>query len=252
MSKSWYYVEKGERRGPFEQSVLEESLAKGILTVNDYVWTKGFDNWKKIEEVEEFVALLKKEEVPEVSLEVDLKKINTEDKIFTVKIGLDRGGKPVEYGPYALSFLKKLYRESRINGKTLIFSPGMKEWKFLADLPNYQELFEEVPPIIEEMERRKNIRKPFVARMFFHNKKKLYEGTCRDISIGGMQVLVSGAPVKIGEEIAINVHPENTEYSFVANGTVVRVLDGGQGFSFRFSELPEEAKSAIANYLSKE
>jgi hypothetical protein len=36
------------------------------------------------------------------------------------------------------------------------------------------------------------LRKPFIARIFFNNDKKFFEGICRDISVGGMQVLVDG------------------------------------------------------------
>ena len=66
-----------------------------------------------------------------------------------------------------------------------------------------------------------------------------------------MQVLVDQIPAEKGERISINVHPENTEHHFVAGGEVVRLLDGGQGFSFRFTELNEDAKEAIQKYLDE-
>ena len=92
-------------------------------------------------------------------------------------------------------------------------------------------------------------RKPFVARMLFHDNSEVYEGACRDISVGGMQILVSDFPGEVGEEIALNVHPENGEYCFVAAGKIVRFLDGKQGFSFRFTELSDDAKKVIENYV---
>ena len=87
--------------------------------------------------------------------------------------------------------------------------------------------------------------------MFFHNESVVYEGICRDISVGGLQVLVDGFPGNIGDEISLNVHPENTDYNFVASGKVVRILEGDQGFSLRFIQLSDEATNAIEDYLSK-
>ena len=64
--------------------------------------------------------------------------------------------------------------------------------------------------------------------MFFANNDQLFEGVCRDISIGGMQVLVDHFPAQVGERISLNVHPENSEHHFVADGEIVRkVLHDG-------------------------
>jgi hypothetical protein len=45
------------------------------------------------------------------------------------------------------------------------------------------------------------------------------------------------------------VHPDNSEYHFTAAGTVVRLLDGKLGFSFRFEALQSDAKLAIEKYI---
>ncbi|MBL7665025.1 MAG: PilZ domain-containing protein [Bacteriovoracaceae bacterium] len=103
-----------------------------------------------------------------------------------------------------------------------------------------------------DSDRRSAARKPFVARMFFHDNNQLYEGICRDISIGGMQVLVADYPGNVGDEISLNVHPENSEQHFVASGKIVRMLDKGQGFSFRFTVIETDAIKAIQKYISAE
>ena len=127
----------------------------------------------------------------------------------------------------------------------------MKEWKVMGDLPEYQDIFQELPPPIKDTDRRTAARKPFIARLFVQNNKKLFEGICRDISIGGMQVLVNDFKGLAGDKISINVHPENTEYHFTAAGVVVRVLEGNSGFSFRFQELNDEAKRSIEKYIQE-
>jgi hypothetical protein len=272
MSDKWYYVQKNNRHGPVELEVLAGLVQKQELRPEDHVWKKGFDNWKKIKEVNELndflnvpedpeippmaaaapaTAVAKKAE-PESEEKLGLNDLDAEQRSIFIRIGNDRGGAPSDYGPFNLSQLKQLFNERRINGKTFIFSPGaMKEWTVLGDLSDYQEVFQEQPPVIQEADRRSSVRKPFVARLFVQNNKKVFEGICRDISVGGLQVLVHDFQGAAGDRISINVHPENSEYHFVAAGQVVRLLEGNSGFSFRFVGLSDEARRAIEKYLQE-
>jgi hypothetical protein len=257
MSEKWYYVQKGNRHGPVAQDVIEAMISKKELKQEDYVWKKGFDNWKKIQDVDELqvpdqTTVESTPELPAVTeKEFSFKNLAEDERAVFIRIGNDRGQAPSDYGPFNLKQLKQLFKENRINGKTYIFSPGMKEWMIMADLPEYQEIFEELPPVIQEVERRSNVRKPFIARLFIQNDKKLFEGICRDISIGGMQVLLDDFRGKTGDQISINVHPENSEYHFTADGVVVRILEGNSGFSFRFNNLNDEAREAIEKYVEE-
>lgn len=271
MAENWYYVDGSERVGPVAKSEIENLFEVGKLNSDSFIWTKGYENWKKLEEVDDFSNLLENtfddsedEEDFETPVEMRVEKaeienerptfdfsdINPDEKRITIKIGLDRGADEAEYGPFSLNQLKQAFIEKRINARTLVFTSGMSNWTFLADLPIYQELFEEMPPVIDESERRTNSRKPFVARMFFHDQSNVFEGVCRDISVGGLQILVSSFPGKVGEVVSLNVHPDNSEYCFVASGKIVRLLDGGQGFSLRFTDMSEEAKKSISEYIN--
>lgn len=272
MADSWYYVQKGNRHGPVALEVIQQMISNTDLSPSDYVWKKGFENWKKIKEVEELEekssptptpapAPFKAPESPkpvEVALgpkiqykEISLKNLSPEERSIYVRIGNDRGLPPSDYGPFNLTQLQQLFKEMRINGKTLVFITGMKEWKVLGDLPEYQEIFEEAPPVIQESDRRAAVRKPFVARLFVQNNKKVFEGICRDISIGGMQILTENFKGQSGDKISINVHPENSDYHFTASGIVVRILEGNSGFSFRFQGLTDEAKKSVEKYLQE-
>lgn len=257
MAGSWYYVQAGERKGPVEESVISNLISESQLRAQDYVWKKGFDNWIKIEEASEFSGLLNNPgNLPEADLpdvidngEVSLQELASNETCIFIKIGADRGADEVEYGPYPIELLKKLFDQKRINAKTFAFIKGMKNWQILADFSDFSEVFEDSPPPIKDEDRRANKRKPFIARMYIENKAEVFVGICRDISVGGMQVLVDHFPGKVGEKISINVHPENTDYNFVADGSIVRSLDGGQGFSFRFSNLSSDSQNAIHRYL---
>ncbi len=283
MADNWYYVLKGNRQGPVAIEVLQEMVTKTELTLADFVWKKGFENWKKIKEIEELQpkikappaptpaptptrveatpaaaqvqAPVKVEETQNISRlefkEMSLKSLGEESRVIFVRIGSDRGEDPAEFGPFTLKQLKQLFKENRINGKTYVFTAGMKEWKFLADFSEYQELFAEKAPVIKDDERRTAIRKPFLARLLIQNNRTVYEGICRDISIGGMQILTDDFKGALGERISINIHPENTEYHFTASGSVVRILEGHSGFSFRFEGLNEEARRSIEKYIQE-
>jgi hypothetical protein len=264
MTTKWYYVEDNERVGPIEKYEMKKLLVNGFLNDDSYVWKKGFDNWLKVSDIPELEELKNEPEESEVETDLELPpvfdksppqaemswdEIDFDERLFMIKVGRDRGGNETEYGPFSLNMIKKLFDEKRINGKTLIFTRGMTNWAFVADIPVYNKLFESLPPVIEDEERRTGIRKPFVARMFFHDNQEAFEGICRDISVGGLQILVSNFPVKLGETISINVHPDNGDYSFVAAGEVVRVLEGDQGFSLRFNELNRLAENTIQSYI---
>lgn len=258
MAENWYYVQKGNRQGPVSQEVIMSMIAEQELNPSDFVWKKGFENWKKIEEVSEFETIEKPQDnfppAPVMQMEekpFSFAEMNESDRAIFIRIGNDRGGASSDYGPFSLIQLKQLFKENRINGKTFVFTTGMKEWKVMGDLPEYQEVFEELPPQIQEADRRTATRKPFIARLFVQNNKKLFEGICRDISIGGMQVLMDDFKGLAGDKISINVHPENTEYHFTASGVVVRVLEGHSGFSFRFQNLNDEAKRVIEKYVQE-
>ncbi|HLT22690.1 MAG TPA: GYF domain-containing protein [Bacteriovoracaceae bacterium] len=256
MSENWYYVQQGNRQGPVSFETIQSLIRSNTLGDSDYVWKKGFDNWKKIREVSELSTVEEGPGVPPMISKIDyidpkLSEFDPHDRSLFIRIGMDRGGQPNDYGPFTLEQLKKLFKENRINGKTLLFKNGMKEWKLLGDFEDYQEIFEEVPPMIAEEERRSAIRKPFVARMFVHNNETVFEGICRDISIGGMQVLTDQFKGKEGDRISINVHPQNTDYHFTASGMVVRLLEGNAGFSFRFLNLSDEARKSIEKYIEE-
>jgi hypothetical protein len=253
---SWYYVHDNGRVGPIEEEEFSSLVTNGVVDEDSYVWTKGFENWvhfKEVPELQKFLVVPEvNDQVPDFNVgnDVDWNSINRSERLITVKIGIDRGGDETEYGPYSLEELKKLKEEGRINDRTFIFMSGMDNWTFLADIPIYEEVFNNLPPVIDDKERRTGVRKPFVARMLFHNDQTVYEGICRDISVGGMQVLVSNFPALSGDVITMNVHPDNGGLDFTAMGEIVRILPGRQGFSLRFVNLTSEAQDKINEYIS--
>ncbi len=276
MATQWYYVQGNERVGPVEEAELKELYDSGTLNEDSYVWKKGFDNWAHLKDVDELSAILAPSSAPAFEIEdnddvdeipvmggsfegpaaveeplFDLSSIGQNEKVFSIKVGYDRGGQETEYGPFSLNQLGRAFTEQRINEKTFIFTPGMSTWVLLGDFDRFDEIAGGLPPQITPEDRRINVRKPFVARLFFHDNSQVYEGVCRDISVGGLQILVSDFPCEIGDNVSMNVHPDNSNYHFTASGRVVRKLEGNAGFSLRFDGLNQEAQEAIQNYINE-
>lgn len=241
MPQNWYYVDGDKKVGPIDKNKVLELIDQGDLNQESYVWYRGLDNWIKVKDAKELSS--------SPSKEFDWRKIGSDEKIFIIKTGFDRNNKEVEYGPFDLHTLKLLAKESRINQNTYIFTPGMDDWELIGSTELADELF---PGVQTKTEKRKSKRRPFVARMFFHDEEQVYEGVCRDVSVGGLQVLVQNFPAKVGDTVSLNVHPENKDYSFTASGKIVRLLEGGQGFSLRFEELDGDALESIKNYINNE
>ncbi len=251
----WYYVINNQRLGPASKEDLVSFIRENKLGVNSFVWKKGFKDWMKVSDVEELQAS-DEDEIPAL-LDFDWSDVNKDEKNLYILIGRDRGlPEDTQYGPYNFETVLKLFDDKRITVKTYIWTKGLANWVLIGDVPLFDKAAKkakslglELPPTLESKENRQNPRKPFVARILFRNNKTILEGVCRDISVGGMQVLVDSTPIKVADVIDINVHPENSEYHFVAKGEVARLLPGSQGFSFRFKELSVEALTAIKSYL---
>ncbi|MGC4057731.1 MAG: GYF domain-containing protein [Chitinophagaceae bacterium] len=143
MADNWYYVQKGNRQGPVSvrSNRRNDSEEKEELKPEDYIWKKGFENWKKIKEVDELKVHRSQWQVPPMpevpetpEVELALKSFNPDERSAFIRIGTDRGEASFDYGPFTIKQLKQLYDEKRINGKTFVFIKGMKDFKILGRL----------------------------------------------------------------------------------------------------------------------
>lgn len=277
MSDQWFYYQNNKQEGPVGLAQLRELLEKNIINSNTYIWTKGFQDWKLLKDVTELSLdgsksnskiekkeLIEKKEntatladdlltsnsVVQQTSKLFLNNLKPDEKCIYIKTGFDRGGTPKEYGPYDLVMVKKLYQANRINGRTLVYFPGIDCWRVLAIFSDFEEVFEELPPIVQESDRRRWERKPFTARLFFTTDNQFYEGVCKDLSLGGMLVLLHKFPGKVGDIIKMNVHPDNSEFHFVAKARIVRISKTDGAISMEFVDLNDTAKKTIQSYLS--
>lgn len=82
--------------------------------------------------------------------------------------------------------------------------------------------------------KRKFGRKQFFRPVPFTVNERLYHGSTRDISMGGVFIEIAGAKKMfvIGDKIKMNLeHPETFQH-FNVNGTIVRTVNAGMGVAF--------------------
>ena len=54
----WYVVVAGEQVGPLAKAAVLQHLAEGAIDDSSFVWRQGFDDWKKLSDVETFRHLV--------------------------------------------------------------------------------------------------------------------------------------------------------------------------------------------------
>lgn len=60
-NKLWFYLnQRHEQVGPVSLVALRELWNRGKLELNQYVWTEGMEQWKKVDELPELKAALSK------------------------------------------------------------------------------------------------------------------------------------------------------------------------------------------------
>jgi hypothetical protein len=175
----------------------------------------------------------------------DWDEVDRKERIFTIRIGRDRGIKPVEYGPFSFDMIQDLLEQKRANFLTEIFAPGLDAYQEIGNISAFNAKAEE----LESKNKRKHSRAPLVARLFFHDNENFFEGVCRDISIGGMQILVANFDGEVGDLVKLNVHPVEDSLQFTAEAKIVRTLTECSGVSVRFLKMTPDNLEKINKYI---
>jgi hypothetical protein len=189
-----------------------------------------------------------------------------------------------QFGPFSQEEVERLLRSGRINLRVHAWTAGMDAWSRLMKVAAFQTVVAEVqakeeqkletptenartahaPAVASSVvrEQRKSPRAPMTARLLMSDQRQVFDALCRDVSTGGMQVLTSKTPGKVGDRIRLNITPgvrsdikprhDSALKPFVAEGLIVRLLEDGRGFSFRFEKLAPEARLAIEEFVQEE
>jgi hypothetical protein len=55
LQKKWHLFIGNQTEGPFDLDEVREKLAQGLIQSDAFVWCEGMADWKKMNEVEEFL-----------------------------------------------------------------------------------------------------------------------------------------------------------------------------------------------------
>lgn len=209
--KNCYLYYNSSQYGPFSKNELLHVLKTNRLGRNAYLWMPGWSNWKRLAEIPEYANYLPALEEKTRGSEPSVRLWRKGEKTKSRKI-------------------KRRVSEDPTLGASLGTKAG-----------------------IDASERRRAPRRPLVARLFLHNDQDVIIAVCRDISVGGMQVLTDRVPGEVGSTVKLNVSPGDPAKvkSFVAEGEIVRILEDGRGFSFRFKRMTDEARRALEKYIKE-
>lgn len=189
---NWFYVNGSQRVGPISEQMLLGLFKNNEISLETYVWKKGFENWERLKNVpelnqepsdddfymtspaeelssdflDEVVAEKVEEEFEQEALESEFiededfdldfswKAVEEENEIFYLKTGRDRKEEKQKiYGPYSILELKAAFEDKRINNETLIFGAGMSSWVKAHNSPINELYLEKSNALVELVEK---------------------------------------------------------------------------------------------------
>jgi len=257
-----WYVAFGERwEGPLTASAVYKKVLNQEITWAHYVWKPGKSNWERICDLPEFHVAVPPLPTKVPSLNKTTVKSSARQSIPLTppeeKSGIwfiyDQG---TQLGPFRNNEMFGFIQSGRVNGSIFAWRDGMDNWERLEKIDIFKE---SVSGSKKKVDQRGTPRRPLVAKILMAKGDQLVIAICRDISIGGLQVLTDRIPGPVGSIVKMNVSMVGKKTSktigktkiepFVAEGVIVRILEDGRGFSFRFNQLSDTAKRAIEAYI---
>ena len=152
-----------------------------------------------------------------------------------------------QFGPFSQDEVNRLILVGRVHGRVHAWKNGLPNWERLERLADFKTVLKsaaelpdlhrtrtieldaslaaqtegqgaevdvlEEPSIRLNRDKRSALRAPLVAKILMTDEKGVTVGLCRDISIGGMQVLTDRIPGKVGARIRLNVSSLGDEAS---------------------------------------
>jgi len=233
-----------------------------------YVWKSGQAEWMRICDTPEYSSVVPAQPSlkPQVIQATKRSQVAAPARGDSPDVVSDKVwftySNSVQSGPFSESEINASLGSGALAIKTHVWRDGMGKWEKASELTEFKSVAAlrggapEINGVSEKVENRAGPRRPIIARILLANDEELAVGVCRDISIGGMQVLTDKIPGKVGSAIKMNVSPAGLSSGekiepFVAVGKIVRFLEDGRGFSFRFEKVSPEAQKIIEEFIGE-
>lgn len=261
-TSNWFLYQKDEWKGPFRAFEIYSKIQGGEISWIDFLWKEGWKESKRICDEPTFQVKARPADAPEKKevkvtkspeVKKSTRKLTDEDEALGRKTGWFLYYDNTQFGPFHRDEVVRLLQTQKIQLTAFCWTEGLKEWIHLDKVAYFKEHSKNATtaPPAAKGEKRANPRHPLMAKILLSDEHTVITGLCRDISVGGMQVLTEKVPGDVGTAILINVSPSGPIgiEPFVAKGIIVRKLEDGRGFSFRFEKLNEKSKKSIEKYL---
>jgi len=254
---AWFVAKQGQSEGPYFAAEVFKKIQNNEISWMDYIWKPGLSKWQRICDVKEFQQ---KEDTspPPLSQIKEIKQEIANERRMRPRV---KSAHPMQWylyhqesqlGPFSEDEVFRFLRVGKIDGSTFAWRKGMKGWDRISKIELFSVLNLKANKKTTS-EKRITPRQPLFAKVLLANDRLVGEGICRDVSLGGLQILTDKIPGKVGTIIKINVSPTQEtpkEFeSFVATAIVVRILEDQRGFSCRFEKMTTKSQKAIAHYL---
>jgi hypothetical protein len=259
-----WYIALGEKWvGPLTASDVYERIQRQEITWAHYVWKKGQASWKRICDTKPFEAAVPHQPAKTVQKEIKaavapvVKQAAVRERLEPRNWYLHYNDS--QFGPFSTDEVQQFLKSGKINSRVYAWKEGMANWEPLERIDPFRHQTQKTqtkapPPPAASRDLRTNPRRPLIAKILMSDDQSVIVGVCRDISIGGLQVLTEQIPGKVGSKLKMNISPSTNDSGtriepFVAQGMIVRILEDGRGFSFRFEPLSEKAKKSVECYI---
>jgi hypothetical protein len=247
----WYTVVNDRPVGPLSAKEIVQRIRANDLNFASHVWKDGFKGWTRIYDVIDFKPLLPAEPANALLSEIQRSTQAAppplapaqKEELRVWYVYLDEAS----YGPVSDREVTALIEAGRITGATYMWTKGFADWQQGKDVEYWAKRFTKKSS--KPADKRSAPRKPFETKILLTDGKEVGWALCRDISVGGMQVLMDHSPGPAGTPLRLNVNPGPGVPGFACEGVVVRILEDGRGFSFRFTSLSNDARAAIEKYI---
>lgn len=253
VEKKWFVAVEERLLGPVSGKEVALWVVGGEISLVHFAWHEGMSRWQRLLELKDFKSLLPTEPEPALMAQARTK----------LHKQADPAGEPPaaprvwflfmndsQYGPFSANEVQLMADAGRVNAHTYVWKKGMADWVLAPSVTELGLKLSAPQAKGAKSEKRVTPRKPFEAKLLLTNGQEVGWALCRDISIGGMQVLIDRVPGGVGTTLKLNVTAAGDIPAFACDGEIVRVLEDGRGFSFRFTSLPAKAKAAIEKYIS--
>ncbi len=256
----WHVAVGEQTMGPMSTADVYDRIRSGELSWVHYVWKNGQAQWTRACDTPTFQVAMPQAPAkppsgppkPPVVKEIRNWYLYYND---------------TQFGPFSAPEVQGSLEAGKLHGRVHAWKDGMGGWVRLEELAEFSHAAPQgsQKPAFElatSDDKRKAPRFPLIARILVADDAQVSVAICRDISIGGMQVLTDRLPGPVGTRLKLNVSPASAKTStgkkvrstieaFVAEGEVVRILEDGRGYSFRFNKLPEKSRKAIESYIQE-